>query len=111
MSLSADVQYSGSYDFGTNYQPIAYQNSFAKLDATFRLFSENKRWELAVIGRNLTDKRNLINGIDRTGTGGSKGNNLPSCSAAGQTGCSALADLIGTPTMPRTVAIQATFRY
>ncbi len=111
MSLSADMQYSGSYNYGTNYQPIAFQDAFAKLDATFRLFSEDKRWELAVIGRNLTDKRSLINGIDRTGTGGSKGNNLPSCTAAGQTGCSALADLIGTPTMPRTVAIQATFRY
>jgi iron complex outermembrane recepter protein len=110
-SLSADLSYSSSYDYGSNYQPIAFQPAFAKLDATFRLFTENKRWELAVIGRNLTDRRNLINGIDRTGTGGSKGNNLPSCTAAGQTGCSALADLIGTPTMPRTVAVQLSWRY
>jgi iron complex outermembrane recepter protein len=46
-SLSADVSYSSGYDTGTAYQPLAYQPGFAKLDATFRLFSDNKRWELA----------------------------------------------------------------
>jgi iron complex outermembrane recepter protein len=76
-----------------------------------RLFSEDKRWEFAVIGRNLTDKRNLINGIDRTGTGSNKGSSLPSCTGINQTGCAALSDIIGTPTMPRTVALQATFKY
>jgi hypothetical protein len=65
----------------------------------------------AAMFRNLTEKRNLINGIDRTGTGSNKGSALPSCSAAGQTGCAALSDIIGTPTLPRTVAIQATIRY
>ena len=78
MSLSADMNYSSGYDTGTAYQPLAYQEGFAKLDATFRLFSENKRWEFAVIGRNLTNVRNLIAGIDRTGTGSSaaKGSGL-----------------------------------
>jgi hypothetical protein len=64
-----------------------------------------------VIGRNLTDKRSLINGIDRTGTGSGQGRALASCTAAFQTGCAALSDIIGTPTMPRTVALQGTFRY
>ena len=111
MGLSVDGSYSGAYEYGTNYQPLAYQKAFAKLDATLRLFTEDKRWEFAVIGRNLTNKRNLINGIDRTGTGSGKGTNLPSCTAVGQTGCAALSDIIGTPTMPRTVSLQATFRY
>lgn len=111
LGLSVDGSYSGAYEYGTNYQPLAYQRAYAKLDATLRLFSEDKRWELAVIGRNLTDKRNLINGIDRTGTGSGKGTALPSCTGVGQTGCAALSDIIGTPTMPRTVALQATFRY
>jgi len=118
MGLSVDGSYSGAYVHGSNYQPLARQSAFAKLDATWRLFTEDKRWELAVIGRNLTNKRSLINGIDRTGTGGvlgasaaGKGNNLPSCTAVGQSGCSALADIIGTPTLPRTVAVQLTFRY
>lgn len=118
MSFGADLNYSSKYNVGTQLQPIAVQPAFAKIDATLRVFSEDKRWELALIGRNLTNKRNLVNGIDRTGTGGvagvsaaTKGNNLPSCTDAGQAGCSALADLIGTPALPRTVALQATFRY
>ena len=111
MSLSSDLAYSSSYNVGTQLQPIAYQPAFAKLDATMRLFSEDKRWELALIGRNLTNKRNLVNGIDRTGTGGSKGSTTTSCTAAGQTGCIAIADLIGTSSLPRTVAVQVTFKY
>jgi outer membrane receptor protein involved in Fe transport len=111
LGLSVDGSYSGGYEFGTNYQPLAYQDAFTKLDATLRLFTQDNRWELAAIGRNLTNKRSLINGIDRTGTGSGKGTTLPSCTAAGQTGCAALADIIGTPTLPRTVALQLTFRY
>ena len=111
MGLSVDGSYSGAYEYGTNYQPLAYQRAYAKLDATWRLFSEDKRWELAVIGRNLTNKRNLINGIDRTGTGSGKGTTLPSCTGINQTGCAALSDLIGTPTLPRTVAVQVSFKY
>ncbi len=111
MSLSSDASYSSSYNVGTQLQPIAKQPAFAKIDATMRLFSEDKRWEFALIGRNLTDKRNLVNGIDRTGTGGAKGSTTASCTAAGQAGCIATADLIGTPTLPRTVALQVTFKY
>lgn len=110
MSLSSDVAYSGGYDAGTSYQPLAYQEKFAKVDATMRLFTEDKRWELAAIGRNLTDKRNIIAGIDRTGTGGVRGS-LPTCTTLAQTGCARLSDIIGTPTIGRTIAIQGTFRY
>ena len=111
MSLSSDVSFSGGYNYGTTYQPFTYQKGYAKLDATLRLFSENKRWEFAVIGRNLTNRRNLLNGIDRTGTGGLKGSVGPTCATATQTGCDTLPDVIGTPTEPRTVALQLTWRH
>jgi iron complex outermembrane receptor protein len=111
MSLSADALYSDGYNFGTQHQPTAYQDPFTKIDATIRLFTPDKRWELALIGRNLTDKLNLVNGIDRTGTGSGRGSTLPSCTAAGQTGCAALSDLIGTAALPRSVALQLTYRY
>ena len=95
------------------------QDAYAKLNASFRLFADNDRWEFAVIGRNLTEERTLNNGLDRTGTGGSrgvtgapsKGTNLPSCASISDTGCAALADIIGTPTRGRSVALQFTFRY
>ena len=113
ISVSSDVSYSSGYDSGTSYQPLAFQNAFAKIDATMRLFSENKRWELALIGRNLTNKRNLIAGSDRTGTGSSttKGSILPSCTSGTQTGCNKLSDILGTPMQPRSVAAQLTLRY
>jgi outer membrane receptor protein involved in Fe transport len=111
ISLSSDLSYSSGYNYGSTYQPFAYQKSFAQLAATLRLFTEDKRWELALIGRNLTDKLNLTNGIDRTGTGGNKGTTLPTCTTISQTGCEKLPDLIGTPVQPRSVALQLTFRY
>ncbi len=113
MSLSADVAYSSGYDTGTAYQPLAYQDAFAKVDATMRLFTEDKQWELALIGRNLTNVRNLIAGIDRTGTGSSttKGSNLPLCTSIAGTGCNKLSDILGTPMQPRSVALQLTYRY
>jgi len=115
MSFSADLNYSSKYNYGTDYQPYTVQKAFAKLDASFRLFTEDKKWELAVIGRNLTNKRNLINGIDRTGTGGAFGTTAPVCTAispaATPAGCIPLADVIGTAARPRSVAVQLTYRY
>ncbi len=110
-SVSSDLIYSSRYNAGSTYQPFAEQKGYAQLAATLRLFTQDKRWELAVIGRNLTNKLYLTNGIDRTGTGGNKGTTLPSCATSTQTGCEKFPDLIGTPTVPRTVAVQVTFKY
>jgi outer membrane receptor protein involved in Fe transport len=109
-SLSADVSYSDGYMASANYNPDTYQRAFAKLDATARIFTSDRRWELALIGRNLTDKRNLINANDRTGTGGGKGG-FVSCTTLSQVGCDRLPDITGTPTQPRTVTLQATLHY
>ncbi len=112
MSVSSDIFYSGKYNYGTDYQPYTKQDSFFKVDASVRLFSEDNRWELALIGRNLSDRRNLVNGIDRTGTGGAFGTTTPACSSLPATGgCLPLADVIGTPTRGRTVTVQATYRF
>ncbi|MFT3964696.1 MAG: TonB-dependent receptor [Sphingobium sp.] len=113
VSLSADGSYSSGYDAGSSYQPLAYQKAFAKLDATLRLFTEDRKWEFALIGRNLTNKRNIIAGIDRTGTGSSatKGTTVPMCASVTDTGCNKLSDILGTPTQPISVSAQLTFRY
>ncbi|MFC0205659.1 TonB-dependent receptor [Novosphingobium soli] len=111
-SVSADANYSGKYNAGTQLQPLAQQDAFWKLDASWRLFTADRKWELAVIGRNLTNERNLISGIDRTGTGGAKGTSGASCTAVGTpAGCVALADIIGTVAQPRSVAVQLTYNY
>lgn len=114
-SLSSDLSYSSKYNYGTDYQPFTIQNGFAKLDASVRLFREDKRWELALIGRNLTNMRSLVNGIDRTSTGGTFGTTAPTCTAISPTrapsGCQTLPDVIGTASRGRSVTLQATFRY
>lgn len=112
LSFSTDVFYSGKYNYGTDYQPYTEQDSFVKVDSSIRIFSDDNRWELALIGRNLTDRRNLVNGIDRTGTGGDYGTTAPVCSSLPATGgCIPAADVIGTPTRGRTVTLQATYKY
>lgn len=110
-SISSDVSYSTSYVHALTYHPLGRQPDFAKLDATLRLFTDDKRWELALIGRNLTNERNLVSGLDRTATGGAKGTTDPVCTTLAQTDCQRLADIIGISALPRTVALQATFRY
>lgn len=109
-SLSGDAAYSDGYIASTNYNPDSYQPSFWKFDASLRLFTADRRWELALIGRNLTNTRNLINANDRNGTGGGKGGTV-TCTTLAQVGCDRLPDITGTPTTPRSVALQATFRY
>ena len=109
-SLSADLAYSDGYVASTNYNPDTYQKAFAKLDATGRIFSSDRRWELALIGRNLTNKRNLINANDRNSTGGGKGG-FVQCSTLAQTQCDRLPDITGTPSQARAVTLQATFHY
>lgn len=118
ISLSTDLFYSSKYNYGSDYQYYTVQKAFAKLDASFRLFTEDKKWEFALIGRNLTDKHNLNNGIDRTGTGPGKGTDLPTCTTIGppvgpaQPGvCAHLPDVIGTYSRGRSITAQVTFRY
>jgi len=53
----------GSYRDFTN-DPVAYQRKFVKLDARIAFGSIDDRWEIAVVGHNLTDK--LTNGYSNT---------------------------------------------
>ncbi|MBU6266559.1 MAG: TonB-dependent receptor [Sphingomonadales bacterium] len=113
-SLSADLAYSSGYMASADYQPGGYQKGFAKLDASLRLFTADHRYELALIGRNLTNQLNLIYVTDRPLTGnGVKGAASACNSPTDRTpaGCGLLADLVGTPTQPRSVALQFTFKY
>lgn len=110
VGLASNVSFSSGYIAGVNYQPLTYQDGFGKIDATMRLFTPDRKWELALIGRNLTNKYTLVNGNDRNGTGGGKGGAI-TCTVITQTGCDKIADATGTIDLPRTVTLQLTFRY
>lgn len=57
LNLSADGQYSTKYlaNIGLN-RPDYYQKAFGRINATIALSDVDDRWEVALIGNNLTDK-------------------------------------------------------
>lgn len=57
LNISADGQYSSKYlaNLGLN-RPDYYQRAFGRINATLALADADDRWEVALIGNNLTDK-------------------------------------------------------
>lgn len=98
--VSADARYSDSYivsAFGNPYSRIA---SYVQLDAGVRIGSEDDRWEIAVIGKNLTNRFYASGMADGPSTGSGTG------TAAG-----VHADALGFAALPRTVQIQFTGKF
>ena len=56
LGLNADMSFSSSYFLQENNDPRSRQGAFQKLNAGFRIYSEDDSWELAIIGRNLTNE-------------------------------------------------------
>jgi len=102
--IGADVRYSGKYNASAFNTPDARQHSYATLDASARISTDNDRWELALIGKNLTNHFYVTGVVDGPSTGGGSG--LPAAANA-----SVHADQLGFGTLPRTIQLQATFHY
>ncbi len=98
--LAADGRYSSSYFASPFNADLSRQSRYAFLNATMRLAEVDNRWEVALIGRNLTN-RFIISGVyDITGTGSGTGTPI---------GISA--DQAASVALPRTVQLQFTWRY
>jgi iron complex outermembrane recepter protein len=68
-ALNLDVNYSGEYNSSagaSNFRPDSIQRRFCVLDANLRLYSG--AFDLAVIGRNLTDRKYIIVSADAPGS-------------------------------------------
>lgn len=100
LATSVDARYSSSYIATAFGNPFTRQPKYVNLDAAIRLRTESDRWELAVIGKNLTNRWYATGGTDAPNTGSGTG---------GINGI--VADQIGFATLPRTVMVQATFKY
>ncbi|HEX7929675.1 MAG TPA: TonB-dependent receptor [Sphingomicrobium sp.] len=98
--LSADMRYSSSYVPSGFGQTRSHQGAYATLDATARIGAEDDRWELALIGKNLTNKFYVTGVVDGPSTGSGTG-----------TPAGIAADQVGFVALPRTVQVQATFRF
>ena len=64
LTFAADVLLSDSYFVNIDLDPAEEQDSYALLNARIILVSENQGWELAFIGRNLSDEEVLTGGAD-----------------------------------------------
>jgi iron complex outermembrane receptor protein len=56
VAINGDVNYSGGYYYQEDRAPGTRQSAFARLNAGVRLFTNDDRYEIALIGRNLTNK-------------------------------------------------------
>lgn len=99
LALSADARYSSSYNASPFDNPIATQPKYVNLDASITL-SSNMGWDLALIGKNLTNQFVISGALDSPGTGSGTG------TAAGRLG-----DQRGYANIPRTVQVQVTYHY
>jgi len=98
--LGVDARYSGSYLASSYLNPLSYQKHYVNLDATLRLTTQDDRWQLALIGKNLTNNFVVTGAQDAPSTGGGTG------TAAGVP-----SDQRSFFAPPRTVAVQVTFHY
>lgn len=70
VSLSSDLFYTSGYWASETLAPTTRQDGFVRWNAGLRLLDEGERWELGLIGRNLTNKYYLLQAQDKTGRAG-----------------------------------------
>jgi iron complex outermembrane receptor protein len=91
LGLTTDLKFSSGYYFSTTDAPFNYQSGFYLLDAGIHLSTSDKKWDLAVIGKNLTNRFYATSGFGLALS-------VPGAAQAE----------IG---LPRTVLLQATFHF
>lgn len=63
--LSGDLKFTDDYYTQENLNPVALQRDFTLFNASARLHDADDAWELALIGRNLGDRRYGISSADK----------------------------------------------
>lgn len=100
IGLNANARYSDSYNPSAFANPIARQSSYVTFDAGLRFGAADDNWQIALIGKNLTNRFYVTGVVDGPSTGTGSG---------GLTGTKA--DQLGFGTLPRTVKIEVTKRF
>jgi iron complex outermembrane receptor protein len=100
LGLSADLQYSDSYIAHSGSKHDGDSPSYTIINASIRLAAKDDRWELALIGKNLTEQYYWLRSSDVTGTGSGTG------TAAG-----VHSDTVASVTRGRQVLLRATVKF
>ncbi|MEZ5742987.1 MAG: TonB-dependent receptor [Sphingomonadaceae bacterium] len=97
IGFNGNARYSDGYNPSAFANPIAYQKSYVSLDAGLRFGAADGNWQLALIGKNLTNEFYVTGVVDGPSTGTGSG---------GVTGVKA--DQLGFGNLPRTVKLELT---
>lgn len=100
LTLTGDLRYSDKYLASGFNHPLSEIDSYWFVNAAIRLGSEDGRWEVALVGKNLTNEFYVSGVVDGPSTG----------SGAGTPG-GVLADQMGFGNVPRTIALELTTRF
>ncbi|GLS98833.1 TonB-dependent receptor [Sphingobium jiangsuense] len=100
VGVNADVRYSDSYLVSGFGNPYSHQSAYATLDAGIRVGAEDDRWQVALIGKNLTNRQYINGGVDGPSTGSGTG-----------TPTGVHADQLGFGALPRTVMLQLSTQF
>ena len=95
-SRASGLTYSESYIANATSQPRSRSPQYTLIDASVRVAQSDDKWEIALIGRNLTNKFYWTRSTDNP------------ASSANPT---KLADTIGVPSRGREVMIRVGFKY
>lgn len=100
--LTSDVSYTSKYNFTDALRPDSIQKAFTKIDAAVSLLGPDERWNLSLIGRNLTNRRVVTAANDIPFTGGT---------GTGTTGATTVADMSAFVDNPRDIFVEASFKF
>jgi outer membrane receptor protein involved in Fe transport len=100
LGLNVDARYSDSYIASGFGNPLSLQDSYVTLDAGVRFGAVDGNWQLAVIGKNLTNEFFITGVVDGPSTGSGTG-----------TAVGTRADQLGFGNLPRTVMVEFTKRF
>lgn len=100
LTLSGNLRYSDKYLASGFNNPLSEIDSYWFVNAAIRLGSEDGRWEVALVGKNLTDEFYVSGVVDGPSTGSGSG-----------TPGGVLADQMGFGNLPRTIALELTTRF
>lgn len=96
LGLTGDTFFNSSYYASDSFAPASRQNDFWRFNASARFGPADGRWQVSLIGRNLTNKYYLLFAGDRTG-----GTSIPLTQGEQR----------GVVARGREVLLQANFRY
>ena len=98
-ATSVDGNYSGAYIPLEEESSLSRQSGYWQLNASFSLYGRDHNWEVAIIGKNMTNalRNTLLVGVPLTGSGSGTNKGV-------------LSDLAGPTNAPRTVLLQFTIK-